>query len=87
MIVVPVPVEPGADDLQVVDDVEGVAGLRLLLLLARGFAARTVVVRLLNEEQVESAVARGDHVADLHFFRQGSQIEPHLLRLAVHVDV
>ena len=40
-----------------------------------------------QQEAVESAVSREDDVADLHFVGKRLQVVPHLLRLAVEVNV
>ena len=87
VVVVPVPVQSRAHNLQVVHDVQRVRGLRLSLWLPRGSVRRLLIVGLLNQKAIEPAVSSGDHVAYFHLFGQWSQVEPDLLLLAVHVDV
>ena len=62
VVVVPVSIKPGADDLEVVDDVEREVVTALALRLPtqrRGWL-------LVQKEAVEAAVPSRHHVADLH---------------------
>ena len=67
VVKVPVAIETGADNFEVVDDVQWIGHLRLLRRGSRPLVG--VARRLLQQEAIEATVTCGDNVAYLHLLR------------------